>query len=93
MDEIIKVVIEDCWLVRCYLIIYGIVNNIKVFYVLNEFNICFFIIRMFMMDFYINDFYFEIFCGDGMVIFILIGSIVYNKLVNGFIVDLFFLFM
>lgn len=45
------------------------------------------------MDVLIDDLYFEMFRGDGMIILMFIGSIVYNKFVVGVVVDLLFLCM
>ncbi|WP_062355079.1 NAD kinase [Bacillus kwashiorkori] len=57
------------------------------FYCLNECTIRSSIVKAFVMDVYIDDFHFETFRGDGMVISTPTGSTGYNKSVHGAVVD------
>lgn len=59
---------------------------VKYIVVLNEFILCN-IVKIMVCDVYVNDQLFECFWGDGLCIFILIGLMVYNKLVGGVIMD------
>ncbi|MDR7073793.1 NAD kinase [Fictibacillus barbaricus] len=57
------------------------------FYCLNECSIRSSVITTLEIDVFIDDFYFETFRGDGMIISTPTGSSAYNKSVNGAVVD------
>lgn len=63
------------------------VNDNQPLYCLNEFTIRSSIIKTIRMDLYINDFLFEQFMGDGIVVSTPTGSTGYNKSLGGAIVD------
>jgi NAD+ kinase len=57
------------------------------FYCLNECSLRSSIIRTLEIDVFIDDFYFETFRGDGMIVSTPTGSTAYNKSVDGAVVD------
>ncbi|MGE6857796.1 NAD kinase [Bacillus pumilus] len=73
--------------VRKYPIIDVNVDSTNQFHCLNELSIRSSIIKTFVIDVYIDDFHFETFRGDGMIISTPTGSTAYNKSVNGAVVD------
>lgn len=73
--------------VRTYPTIEVTVNDQTSFKCLNEFVIRSGVIKTFVIDVHIDDFHFETFRGDGMVIATPTGSTAYNKSVNGAVVD------
>lgn len=73
--------------VRRYPLIEVTIDEHRPFYSLNEFSIRSNIIRTFVMDVIIDDFHFETFLGDGLIISTPTGSTAYNKSVNGAVVD------
>lgn len=73
--------------VRRYPTIEVSVDGSSSFYCLNELSIRSSIIKTFVMEVYIDDFHFETFRGDGMIVATPTGSTGYNKSVNGSVVD------
>ncbi|MEH7122810.1 NAD kinase [Bacillus sp. JJ1532] len=73
--------------VRRYPTIEVSVDDQTSFYCLNEFSIRSAIIKTFVLDVFIDDFHFETFRGDGMVVATPTGSTAYNKSLKGSIVD------
>ncbi|WNS74600.1 NAD kinase [Bacillus sp. DTU_2020_1000418_1_SI_GHA_SEK_038] len=73
--------------VRRYPTIEVSVDDQTSFYCLNEFSIRSAIIKTFVLDVFIDDFHFETFRGDGMVVATPTGSTAYNKSLRGSIVD------
>lgn len=63
------------------------VNDNKPSYCLNEFTLRSSIVRTIKMDVYINDFLFEQFNGDGILVSTPTGSTGYNKSIGGAVVD------
>lgn len=63
------------------------VDHLQTFKCLNELSVRSNIIKTFAMDVHIDDFHFETFRGDGMVVSTPTGSTSYNKSLNGAIVD------
>jgi ATP-NAD kinase. len=59
----------------------------KTFYCLNEVTIRSSIVKTFVMNVYIDDFHFETFRGDGMIISTPTGSTGYTKSVHGAVID------
>lgn len=79
--------IHDDFDPRKYPILEVVVNDNQPRYALNEFTLRSSIIRTIKMDVYINDFLFEQFQGDGIVISTPTGSTGYNKSLGGAVVD------
>lgn len=73
--------------VRRYPVLEVYIDEEGPFYCLNEFTIRSSIVKTFVLDVYIDDFHFETFRGDGMIISTPTGSTGYNKSVHGAIVD------
>ncbi|MBN8200853.1 MULTISPECIES: NAD kinase [Bacillaceae] len=73
--------------VRRYPTIDVTVDDQTSFQCLNEFSIRSAIIKTFVIDVFIDDFHFETFRGDGMIVATPTGSTAYNKSVNGAVVD------
>ncbi|TLS39103.1 NAD kinase [Pseudalkalibacillus caeni] len=73
--------------VRRYPAIEVKVNNESAFYCLNECSIRSSLIKTFVMDVFIDDFHFETFRGDGLIVATPTGSTAYNKSVHGAVVD------
>ncbi|RSK28178.1 NAD kinase [Bacillus sp. HMF5848] len=73
--------------VRRYPTIEVTIDDHASFLCLNECSVRSGIIKTFVMDVYIDDFHFETFRGDGMLVSTPTGSTAYNKSVDGAIVD------
>lgn len=73
--------------IRRYPTIQATIDGHTSFYCLNECTVRSSIIRTFVMDVHIDDFHFQTFRGDGMIISTPTGSTGYNKSVNGAVVD------
>ncbi len=73
--------------VRRYPVIEVTIDERMSFYCLNECSIRSHVTKAFVMDVYIDDFLFETFRGDGMIISTPTGSTAYNKSVNGAVID------
>ncbi|MGM9986120.1 MAG: NAD kinase [Bacillaceae bacterium] len=73
--------------VRRYPVIDVQVNNATTFHCLNEVSIRSSIIKTFALDVFVDDFHFETFRGDGLVISTPTGSTAYNKSLHGAVVD------
>lgn len=73
--------------VRRYPIIEVTIDEEPPFYCLNECTVRSNVVRTFELDVFINDFHFETFRGDGMVISTPTGSTAYNKSIGGAVVD------
>ncbi|MFD2829075.1 NAD kinase [Corticicoccus populi] len=73
--------------VRKYPIIEVKINDNQTNYCLNEFTLRSSIVKTIMMDIYINDFLFEQFHGDGIVVSAPTGSTGYNKSLGGAVID------
>ncbi|RLQ97933.1 NAD kinase [Falsibacillus albus] len=73
--------------IRRYPTIDILIDDGSSFRCLNEFSIRSGIIKTFVMDVFIDDFHFETFRGDGMILATPTGSTAYNKSVNGAVVD------
>lgn len=73
--------------VRRYPLLKVTVGDDQPYYCLNEFSIRSHIIRMFVLDIFIDDILFETFLGDGLIISTPTGSTAYNKSVKGAVVD------
>ncbi|MBD1380129.1 NAD kinase [Metabacillus arenae] len=86
-DKIIQAMTEEQIEVRKYPIIDVTVDDKSHFHCLNELSIKTSIIKTIVIDVFIDDFHFETFRGDGMIISTPTGSTAYNKSVNGAVVD------
>ncbi len=73
--------------VRRYPLLKVTVDNEMPFYCLNECSIRSNVIKTFVIDVMIDDFHFETFRGDGMIVSTPTGSTAYNLSVNGAVVD------
>lgn len=73
--------------VRNYPALKVIINNNRPSYCLNEFTLRSSIVKTIKMDVYINDFLFEQFNGDGILVATPTGSTGYNKSLGGAVVD------
>ncbi|HZG71562.1 MAG TPA: NAD kinase [Chondromyces sp.] len=73
--------------VRRYPTIKVTIDDLSSFHCLNEFSIKTSVIKTIEMDVFIDDFHFETFRGDGMIISTPTGSTAYNKSVSGAVVD------
>nr|WP_245537533.1 NAD kinase [Salinicoccus carnicancri] len=73
--------------VRNYPLLEVSINDNKPSYCLNEFTLRSSIVKTIKMDVYINDFLFEQFNGDGILIATPTGSTGYNKSLGGSVVD------
>ncbi|MBY0124097.1 NAD kinase [Bacillus sp. S/N-304-OC-R1] len=73
--------------VRRYPTIEVTIDDQTSFYCLNEFSIRSAIIKTLVLDVFIDDFHFETFRGDGIVVATPTGSTAYNKSLRGSIVD------
>ena len=73
--------------VRRYPTIEVKVNNESSFYCLNECTIRSSIIKTLAMEVYVEDFHFETFRGDGLIVSTPTGSTAYNKSVSGAVMD------
>lgn len=87
LDELEDAFLKDNFDPRRYPIIEVRVNDNQPLYCLNEFTIRSSIIKTIRMDIYINDFLFEHFMGDGIVVSTPTGSTGYNKSLGGAVVD------
>ncbi|KAB2338841.1 NAD kinase [Cytobacillus depressus] len=86
-DQIMEAMANEKVEVRRYPTIEVMIDNQTSFYCLNEFSIRSPIIKTFVLDVFIDDFHFETFRGDGMVVATPTGSTAYNKSLRGSIVD------
>ena len=86
-DKMVEAITNEKMEVRRYPIMEVTIDNQTSFLCLNEFSIRSAIIKTFLLDVYIDDFHFETFRGDGMVVATPTGSTAYNKSLNGSIVD------
>lgn len=86
-DKMIDAMNTEQLEVRKYPIIDVSVDSTNQFHCLNELSIRSSIIKTFVIDVYIDDFHFETFRGDGMIISTPTGSTAYNKSVSGAVVD------
>ncbi|MEC2071752.1 NAD kinase [Alkalihalophilus marmarensis] len=73
--------------VRRYPVLEVSVNNEKPIFCLNECSIRSNVIKTFVIDVVIDDFAFETFRGDGMIVSTPTGSTAYNKSVRGAVID------
>lgn len=73
--------------VRRYPTIKAKIDDRTSFYCLNECAIRSSLIKTFVIDVFIDDFHFETFRGDGMIVATPTGSTAYNKSVKGAVVD------
>ncbi|HLU21481.1 NAD kinase [Lederbergia graminis] len=87
LHQIIDAMTMETIEVRRYPIIKVDVDDEGHFYCLNEFSIRSAIVKTLVLDVYIDDFHFETFRGDGLVIATPTGSTGYNKSVRGAVVD------
>lgn len=86
-QHLIQAMKNDELEVRRYPILQVTVDYEKPFYCLNECSIRSNIIKTFVIDVFIDDFHFETFRGDGMIVSTPTGSTAYNKSVRGAVVD------
>ncbi|NEU29906.1 NAD kinase [bacterium LRH843] len=86
-DELISAMKNDELEIRHYPLLQVTVDNETPFYCLNECSIRSNIIKSFVIDVFIDDFHFETFRGDGMIVSTPTGSTAYNKSVRGAVVD------
>lgn len=86
-DKMIDAMTNEKIEVRRYPTIKATIDDHTSFYCLNECTIRSSIIKTFVMDVYIDDFHFETFRGDGMIIATPTGSTGYTKSVKGAVVD------
>lgn len=86
-DKMIAAITEERVEVRRYPTIEVTVDEQTSFHCLNEFVIRSGVIKTLVIDVFIDDFHFETFRGDGMVIATPTGSTAYNKSVKGAVVD------
>ncbi|WP_100373773.1 NAD kinase [Bacillus sp. FJAT-45037] len=86
-DRMIEAMKHEELEVRRYPILEVTVNNEKPIYCLNECSIRSNIIKTFVIDVVIDDFHFETFRGDGMIVSTPTGSTAYNKSVRGSVID------
>ena len=86
-DSMINAILNEQIEVRRYPTIEVSVDDRASFLCLNECSIQTPIIKTFVMDVFIDDFHFETFRGDGMIVSTPTGSTAYNKSVNGAVVD------
>lgn len=73
--------------IRSYPTIEVSIDDQSSYYCLNEFSIQSAIVKTFVLDVYIDDFHFETFRGDGLIVSTPTGSTAYNKSVDGAVVD------
>ncbi|WP_042345318.1 NAD kinase [Bacillus massiliigorillae] len=86
-DKIIEAITNKQIEVRKYPTIEASLDNHSPFLCLNELSIRSSIIKAFVLEVFIDDFHFETFHGDGMIISTPTGSTAYNKSIHGAIVD------
>ncbi|WAA11690.1 NAD kinase [Fervidibacillus halotolerans] len=88
LDKMVEAATTERIEVRKYPIIQVTVNGEHPpFYCLNECTIRSSIVKTFVIDVYVDDYLFETFRGDGMIISTPTGSTGYNKSVRGAVVD------
>ncbi|WP_458412216.1 NAD kinase [Schinkia sp. CFF1] len=87
MDEISDAMTNEKMEVRRYPTIKATIDGHTSFYCLNECTVRSSIIKTFVMNVYIDDFHFQTFRGDGMIMSTPTGSTGYSKSVNGAIID------
>lgn len=73
--------------VHRYPTIEAVIDDRITFYCLNEFSIRSAIIKTFVLDVFIDQFHFETFRGDGIIVSTPTGSTAYNKSVLGSVID------
>lgn len=87
IDELIHALKNKELEVRHYPLLEVTVDNEMPFYCINECSIRSNVIKTFVIELFIDDFYFETFRGDGMIVSTPSGSTAYNKSVRGAVVD------
>lgn len=87
LEKVTEAMKEEKMEVRRYPVLDVTIDQNISFQCLNECSIRSSIIKAFVMDVYIDDFHFETFRGDGMIVATPTGSTAYNKSVNGAVVD------
>lgn len=86
-EKILDAITNEKIEVRRYPTIKATIDGHTSFYCLNECTIRSSIIKTFVMDVHIDDFHFETFRGDGMIISTPTGSTGYSKSVKGAVID------
>jgi NAD+ kinase len=87
MEQMIHAIKNEEVEVRRYPVLKVIVDHEQPFYCLNECSIRSNVIKTFVIDVFIDDFQFETFRGDGMIVSTPTGSTAYNMSVKGAVVD------
>lgn len=87
LNQIREVFSTNSFEKRSYPVIEVKINNNQPNYCLNEFTLRSSLVRTILMDVYIDDFLFEHFNGDGIIISTPTGSTGYNKSLGGAVVD------
>ncbi len=86
-DELIYAMKNDELEIREYPLLEVTIDNEMPFYCLNECTIRSNVIKTFVLEIFIDDFHFETFRGDGIIVATPSGSTAYNKSVRGAVVD------
>lgn len=87
LDTVFRMLLNQQHSVRSNPILQVVIDHETPFYCLNECTIRSNVIKSFVVDVYIDQFHFETFRGDGIIISTPSGSTGYNKSVRGAIID------